>query len=55
MKRSLVVLAILGATTRLAHAHSSVTRYGLADMWVGKNSTKTLADAASSHPTTPFK
>jgi predicted porin len=46
MKQSLIVLAILGSTAGFAQAQSSVTLYGLADVWVGKGKTETLTNGA---------
>lgn len=40
MKKSLIALAILGSVAGAAQAQSSVTLYGLADLWVGKNKTE---------------
>lgn len=36
MKKSLIALAILGSVAGVAQAQSSVTLYGLADVWVGR-------------------
>jgi len=35
MKKSLIALAVLGSVAGMAQAQSSVTLYGLADIWVG--------------------
>ena len=35
MKKSLIALAVLGSVAGMAQAQSSVTLYGLADVWVG--------------------
>lgn len=46
MKKSLVALAVLGAFAGVAQAQSSVTLYGIADVWVG--STRNGAPGTSS-------
>ena len=48
MKKSLIALAVL-ASSGAAMAQSSVTIYGIVDVWVGKSSTTCLlytSDAA---------
>jgi len=37
MKKSLIALAVLGSVAGMAQAQSSVTLYGLADIWVGSS------------------
>jgi len=39
MKKSLIALAVLGAVAGAAQAQSSVTLYGIVDLWVGQTST----------------
>ena len=41
MKKSLIALAVLGSVAGMAQAQSSVTLYGLADIWVGSTKTET--------------
>ncbi len=41
MKKTLIALAALGAMAGVAHAQSSVTLYGVADAYIGNNTTKT--------------
>lgn len=41
MKKTLIALAALGAMAGVAHAQSSVTLYGIADVWLGQTSSKT--------------
>ena len=41
MKKTLFALAALGAMAGVAHAQSSVTLYGIADVWLGQTSSKT--------------
>ncbi|MDZ4124489.1 MAG: porin, partial [Hydrogenophaga sp.] len=36
MKKSMIALAVLGSIASVAQAQSSVTLYGVADLWVGK-------------------
>lgn len=45
MKKSLIALAVLAASGA-AFAQSSVTLYGIADIWVGKYKEETLADGS---------
>lgn len=41
MKKSLIALAVLGSVAGMAQAQSSVTLYGLADIWVGSTKKET--------------
>jgi len=41
MKKSLIALAVLGSVAGMAQAQSSVTLYGLADVWVGSTKSET--------------
>lgn len=41
MKKSLIALAVLGSVAGMAQAQSSVTLYGLADIWVGSTKSET--------------
>jgi len=43
MKKSLIALAVLGAAAGAAQAQSTVTLYGIADLWVGRVSTTDFA------------
>lgn len=49
MKKSLIALAILGSVAGVAQAQSSVTLYGLVDVWAGR--TKTGAPGAETSTT----
>jgi len=40
MKKSLIALAVIGSVAGMAQAQSSVTLYGLADVWVGSTKTE---------------
>lgn len=40
MKKSLIALAVLGSVAGVAQAQSSVTMYGLMDVWVGRTKTE---------------
>ncbi len=42
MKKTLIALAAFGAMAGVAHAQSSVTLYGLADVWIGQIKTNTV-------------
>jgi predicted porin len=44
MKKSLLLLSILGSTAGLAQAQSNVTLFGLVDVWLGKGKTETLTN-----------
>ncbi len=46
-KKTAVALAAFGALTGVAHAQSNVTLYGLVDLYVGKNTTKTTVAGVS--------
>lgn len=52
MKKTAVALAAFGALAGAAHAQSNVTLYGLADVYVGKSTTKTTLGAASTNTST---
>ncbi len=39
MKKSLIALAVLGSVAGLAQAQSSVTLYGIADVYMGRDKT----------------
>jgi predicted porin len=43
MKKTMIALAALGAMAGAAHAQSSVTLYGLVDVYMGESTTKTQA------------
>ncbi len=47
LKKTAVALAAFGALTGVAHAQSNVTLYGLVDLYVGKNTTKTTVAGVS--------
>jgi predicted porin len=47
MKKTLIALAAIGAMTGVAHAQSSVTLYGLVDVWVGQLKTNTATIAGT--------
>jgi predicted porin len=47
MKKTLIALAAIGAMTGVAHAQSSVTLYGLVDVWAGQIKTNTATVAAT--------
>lgn len=42
MKKSLIALAVLGSVAGVAQAQSSVTLYGIADVFVGRDKTETI-------------
>ena len=47
MKKTLIALAALGAMAGVAHAQSSVTLYGLVDVWAGQIKTNTATTAGT--------
>lgn len=47
MKKTLIALAAFGAMAGVAHAQSSVTLYGLADVWIGQIKTNTVSTAGT--------
>jgi predicted porin len=47
MKKTLIALAALGAMASVAHAQSSVTLYGLVDVWAGQIKTNTATTAGT--------
>ncbi|WP_439520934.1 porin [Hydrogenophaga sp.] len=47
MKKTMIALAAFGALAGAAHAQSSVTLYGLLDMYVGEGTTKTTVGAVT--------
>ena len=51
MKKTAVALAAFGALAGAAHAQSNVTLYGLADVYVGKSTTKTTVGTVSTTTT----
>ena len=53
MKKTLIALAALGAMAGVAHAQSSVTLYGLVDVWVGQIKTNTATTAGTAAVTGP--
>lgn len=53
MKKTAVALAAFGALAGAAHAQSNVSLYGLVDLFVGKNTTKTTTAGAASTTTGP--
>jgi predicted porin len=49
MKKSLIAMAVLGAAAGAAQAQSSVTLYGVVDLWAGRESTTNAAGVKSNN------
>ena len=54
MKKTLIAMAALGAMAGVAHAQSSVTLYGLVDVWAGQIKTNTATTAGVVGPPATF-
>lgn len=48
MKKSLIALAVLGSVAGVAQAQSSVTLYGLVDLWAGRTKNEVVGGATTS-------